>query len=186
MSPVSFSTRQQRFACVRLPDPHLTPHAAPFPHRSPRSRRRSRSMWRFEASPRRATPKGRQSFISCTAPLHEALPTSNSLPRSGHTQTMTHDYKPHTPHLFAALNIVRHDHRAVPSRHRHQEWLKLLKTIDRQVPKDLQIPPDPRQQSRHPPTRRRPRVARHRHPFPPPLHSDIVVVAQPGRTWFRD
>ena len=25
------------------------------------------------------------------------------------------------------------------SRHRHQEWLKFLKTIDRQVPKDLQI-----------------------------------------------
>ena len=24
-------------------------------------------------------------------------------------------------------------------RHRHQEWLKFLKTIDRQVPKDLQI-----------------------------------------------
>ena len=64
--------------------PPDTSHA-PFPHRSPRSRRRSRRMWWFEASPRRATPKGRQSFISCTAPLHEALPTSNSSPRSGHT-----------------------------------------------------------------------------------------------------
>ncbi|WP_133119210.1 glycosyltransferase [Mycolicibacterium agri] len=29
-------------------------------------------MWRFEASPRRATPKGQQSFISCTAP-HQKL-----------------------------------------------------------------------------------------------------------------
>ena len=36
MSPVEVSTRQQRFACARLPDPHLTPHTAPFPHRSPR------------------------------------------------------------------------------------------------------------------------------------------------------
>ena len=32
-----------------------------FPHRSPRSRHRSRSMWRFEASPRRATSKGQPS-----------------------------------------------------------------------------------------------------------------------------
>ena len=36
MSSVSFSTRQQRFTCVRLPDPHLTPLTTPFPHRSPR------------------------------------------------------------------------------------------------------------------------------------------------------
>src|SRR6476661_7125208 len=61
----------------------------PFPHRSPRSRHRSRSMWRFEASPRRATPKGQQSLISCTTPLQQALPTSNSPPRSGHTPTTT-------------------------------------------------------------------------------------------------
>jgi hypothetical protein len=76
----------------RLRSPSRSPpdaSPAPFPHRSPRSRCRSRSMWWFEASPRRATSKGRQSFISCTAPLHAALPTSNSLPRSGHTQTMT-------------------------------------------------------------------------------------------------
>ena len=30
------STRQQRFAHARLPDPHLTPQPVPFPHRSPR------------------------------------------------------------------------------------------------------------------------------------------------------
>ena len=36
MSSVSVSTRQQRFTCARLPDPHLTPLTAPFPHRSPR------------------------------------------------------------------------------------------------------------------------------------------------------
>ena len=87
MSPVFISTRRQRIACARLPDPHLTRHACLFPHRSPRSRHRFRSMWWFEASPRRATPKGQQSFISCTAPLQQALPTSNSLPRQGHTGT---------------------------------------------------------------------------------------------------
>src|SRR5439155_17627305 len=32
----SLTTPQQRFTCVRLPDPHLTPLTAPFPHRSPR------------------------------------------------------------------------------------------------------------------------------------------------------
>src|SRR6266498_4126490 len=31
---------------------------APFPHRSPRTAFSHRSMWRFGASPRRATPKG--------------------------------------------------------------------------------------------------------------------------------
>jgi hypothetical protein len=30
------TTRQQRITCVRLPDPHLTAHQPPFPHRSPR------------------------------------------------------------------------------------------------------------------------------------------------------
>jgi len=72
----------------RLRSPSRSPpdaSCAPFPHRSPRSRHRSRSMWWFEASPRRATPKGRQSFISCTAPHQQALPTSSPLPRSGRT-----------------------------------------------------------------------------------------------------
>jgi hypothetical protein len=36
MSPAQVSTRRQRFACARLPDPHLTPDTAPFPNRSPR------------------------------------------------------------------------------------------------------------------------------------------------------
>lgn len=68
-------------AAIRLRSPSRSPpdtSRAPFPHRSPQSRYRSRSMWRFEASPRRATPKGQQSFISCTAPLQEALPTPDT------------------------------------------------------------------------------------------------------------
>jgi len=36
MSAEWVSTRQQRFACARLPGPHLTPLTTPFPHRSPR------------------------------------------------------------------------------------------------------------------------------------------------------
>jgi transposase len=56
-------------------------------------------------------------------------------------ETMTHDYKRHgTTTLFAALDVLTGMiiSQCQP-RHRHQEWLKFLKTIDRQVPKDLQI-----------------------------------------------
>src|SRR5271154_637767 len=68
--------------------------------------------------------------------------TQASLPMvKGRGQTMTHDYKRHgTTTLFAALNVLTGAviGQCMP-RHRHQEWLKFLKTIDRQVPKDLQI-----------------------------------------------
>ena len=60
----------------------------------------------------------------------------------GRGETMTHDYnKRHgTTTLFAALNVLTGMiiSECMP-RHRPQEWLKFLKTIDRQVPKDLQI-----------------------------------------------
>jgi transposase len=68
--------------------------------------------------------------------------TQASLPMvKGRGQTMTHDYKRHgTTTLFAALNVLTGMiiSECMP-RHRHQEWLKFLKTIDAQVPKDLQI-----------------------------------------------
>lgn len=56
-------------------------------------------------------------------------------------RTMTHDYKRHgTTTLFAALNVLTGKviGQGMP-RHRHQEWSKFLKTIDREVPKDLAI-----------------------------------------------
>jgi len=43
---------------LRLPDPHLTPHRCLFHNRSPQSRHRSRSTWRFETIPRRTAPRG--------------------------------------------------------------------------------------------------------------------------------
>src|SRR4051812_14059764 len=68
--------------------------------------------------------------------------TQASLPMvKGRGETMTHDYKRHgTTTLFAALNVLTGMiiSQCMP-RHRHQEWLKFLKSIDRQVPKDLQI-----------------------------------------------
>ena len=68
--------------------------------------------------------------------------TQASLPMvKGRGETMTHDYKRHgTITLFAALDVLTGTviGQCMP-RHRHQEWLKFLKTIDREVPQDLAI-----------------------------------------------
>jgi transposase len=65
--------------------------------------------------------------------------TQPGLPlRQGRHRTQTHDYKRHgTTTLFAALNTL--DGTVLGScqpRHRHQEWLRLLKQIDAQTPAD--------------------------------------------------
>jgi transposase len=65
--------------------------------------------------------------------------TQPGLPmKRGRAQTMTHDYKRHgTTTLFAALNVL--DGKVIgqcQQRHTHAEWLKFLKKIDRQTPKD--------------------------------------------------
>jgi len=68
--------------------------------------------------------------------------TQASLPMvKGRGETMTHDYKRHgTTTLFAALDALTGTVIGqCMARHRHQEWLKFLKTIDREVPKDLAI-----------------------------------------------
>src|SRR4029077_10946247 len=68
--------------------------------------------------------------------------TQASLPMTkGRGQTMTHDYKRNgTTTLFAALNVLTGMviGQCLP-RHRLQEFLKFLRTIDREVPKVLQI-----------------------------------------------
>jgi transposase len=68
--------------------------------------------------------------------------TQPSLPmKPGRAGTMTHDYRRHgTTTLFAALDVLTGSviGQCLP-RHRHTEFLKLLATIDRQVPKRLQI-----------------------------------------------
>lgn len=65
--------------------------------------------------------------------------TQPGLPlKKGRAATMTHDYKRNgTTTLFAALNIL--DGQVIgkcQQRHTHVEWLKFLKTIDRETPKD--------------------------------------------------
>jgi transposase len=68
--------------------------------------------------------------------------TQPSLPmKPGRAGTMTHDYKRNgTTTLFAALDVLTGSviGQCLP-RHRHSEFLTFLRTIDRQVPKGLQI-----------------------------------------------
>src|SRR5207342_2213651 len=68
--------------------------------------------------------------------------TQASLPMvKGRGQTMTHDYKRHgTTTLLAALDVLTGTviGQCLP-RHRHQEFVKFLRTIDREVPTELTI-----------------------------------------------
>jgi len=68
--------------------------------------------------------------------------TQPGLPlKKGRCGTMTHDYKRNgTTTLFAALNIL--DGKVVGechSRHRHQEWLRFLRRLDREFPSRLKL-----------------------------------------------
>src|SRR5881296_1494343 len=68
--------------------------------------------------------------------------TQPGLPlKKGRAGTMTHDYKRNgTTTLFAALNIL--DGKVIADcmpQHRHQEWLKFLRLIDKSTPKRKQL-----------------------------------------------
>ena len=68
--------------------------------------------------------------------------TQPGLPiKPGKAGTMTHDYKRHgTTSLYAALNIL--DGEVVgqcTQRHRHQEFLRFLRRLDREFPKSLDL-----------------------------------------------
>jgi transposase len=68
--------------------------------------------------------------------------TQPGLPlKKGRCGTMTHDYKRHgTTTLFAALNVL--DGKVIgqcQARHRHQEWLKFLRRLDREFPQQLTL-----------------------------------------------
>jgi len=68
--------------------------------------------------------------------------TQPGLPmKKGRAGTMTHDYKRNgTTTLFAALDVLKGEviGQCLP-RHRHQEFLTFLKTIDNQTPADLEL-----------------------------------------------
>lgn len=81
--------------------------------------------------------------------------TQPGLPlKKGRAQTMTHDYKRNgTTTLFAALNVL--DGTVIgqcQQRHRHTEWLKFLRQIDRQTPqgKTLHLVADNYATHKHP------------------------------------
>ncbi len=59
----------------------------------------------------------------------------------GHIRTRTHDYKRHgTITLFAALNYLEGKLiTRTETRHTHVEWLRFLKQVDRETPKQLAI-----------------------------------------------
>ena len=108
--------------------------------------------------------------------------TQPGLPlKRGRAGTMTHDYKRHgTTTLFAALNLADGTIIArCESRHRHQEWLRFLKTVDREIPRglDLHLIVDNYATHKHPRVRswlaRHPRVHVH---FIPTSSSWLNVV----------
>jgi len=68
--------------------------------------------------------------------------TQPGLPlKKGRCGTMTHDYKRNgTTTLFAALSML--DGKVIGechARHRHQEWLKFLRRLDREFPQELDL-----------------------------------------------
>jgi len=68
--------------------------------------------------------------------------TQPGLPmKRGRGQTMTHDYKRNgVTTLFAALNMVTGQVLSMTEQlHRHQEWLRFLRLIDRQTPKRKEL-----------------------------------------------
>jgi transposase len=108
--------------------------------------------------------------------------TQPGLPmKKGRAGTMTHDYKRHgTTTLFAALDVATGKILGeCMSRHRHQEFLRFLRRIDRYTPKslDLHVVVDNYATHKHPKViewlRRHTRV-----PFP--LHADLRFLAQSG------
>lgn len=85
--------------------------------------------------------------------------TQPSLPmKKGRAGTMTHDYKRNgTTTLFAALNLLEGTviAQCMP-RHRHQEFLRFLKRLDRETPQglDVHMVLDNYQTHKHPEVRR--------------------------------
>ena len=97
---------------------------------------------------------------------------------------MTHDYKRHgTTTLFAALNVATGEVIGqCMQRHRHQEFLRFLRKIDRESPEfDLHLIMDNYGTHKMP----RCRLARSALALSYPLHADLRLLAQSGRTLVR-
>src|SRR5271165_2787206 len=112
--------------------------------------------------------------------------TQPGLPmKKGRAGTMTHDYKRNgTTTLFAALDVLKGEviGQCMP-RHRHQEFLKFLKSIDRATPKHLDIHCIADNYATHKKQEVKDWLAKH--PRSLPLYSDIVIVAESCRALVR-
>ena len=113
--------------------------------------------------------------------------TQPGLPmKPGRAGTMTHDYKRHgTTTLFAALNIL--DGTVIGrnmQRHRHQEFIRFLNTVDAQVSpsKAIHAIVDNYATHKHPKVRQ---VVRPPSPLDLPLHANLGIVAQRRRGFLR-
>ena len=108
--------------------------------------------------------------------------TQPGLPmKKGRAATMTHDYKRNgTTTLFAALNVLDgHVIGQCQQRHTHAEWLKFLRKIDRETPKDKTLHLigqlcDAQASGRS-------GVANQAFAYPHALHANIRLVAEHGR-----
>jgi transposase len=78
-----------------------------------------------------------KAIVLCWMKRVKFKPCSAPSMKKGRGGTMTHDYKRHgTTTLFAALNVL--DGRVIGecmARHRHQEFLRFLRRLDREFPK---------------------------------------------------
>ena len=112
--------------------------------------------------------------------------TQKVLPmQPGHAEQRTHDYVRHgTTTLFAALEIATGKVTGLcKNRHRHQEFLAFLKHVARAYPDGRAAPGDG--QLRRPQAPEREDLARREPTHPRPLHPDLRVLAEPGRSLVR-
>ena len=109
--------------------------------------------------------------------------TQASLPmKKGRAGTMTHDYKRNgTTTLFAALSVLNGSvvGQCLP-RHRHQEFLKFLRTLDREFPGELELHLIVDNYRTHKHANVEAWLAQ-TPSFPPPLHPDLELLAQSRR-----
>jgi hypothetical protein len=108
--------------------------------------------------------------------------TQPGLPmEKGRQGTLTHDYKRNgTTTLFAALDVPKGEviGRCM-KRHRHQEFLAFLKTIDRGTPKHLDI--HGIAELRDPQKTGSQGLARQTSALPSSFYSNLVIVVEPRR-----
>ena len=99
-----------------------------------------------------------------------------------------HDARLQAPRHHDAVRRPRRRHRRgdrpCMKRHRHQEWLKFLRDIDRATPKRARSASH-RRQLCHPQASQGQGVARQASALPLALHPDLRLLAQPGRALLR-